>query len=84
MAERFQGEIYCGFAEHDDLAPVATIDALQTLLGARSNVVYRARVHLGTVHGYSLPDRDLYDKHAANRDWEAIFAMFRRRLPPAA
>jgi hypothetical protein len=25
-----------------------------------------------------FPDRDVYDKHAANRDWENIFAMFRR------
>jgi hypothetical protein len=27
-----------------------------------------------------LPDRDVYDRQAANRDWEYIFAMFRRQL----
>jgi hypothetical protein len=31
-------------------------------------------------HGYALPDRDLHDKRAANRDWELIFAMFRSQL----
>jgi len=25
-----------------------------------------------------LPDRDVVDKRAADRDWEIIFAMFRR------
>lgn len=80
FADRFRGEIYCGFAEHDSLAPPSTIDALQKALGGRSNVRYQARVHPKTVHGYSLPDRDLFDKQAANRDWEAIFALFRRRL----
>ena len=44
------------------------------------NVRYRANVHAGTEHGYALPDRDIFDKPAANRDWENIFAMFRRQL----
>ena len=34
----------------------------------------------GAVHGYALPDRDIHDKRAANRDWELIFEMFRRQL----
>jgi carboxymethylenebutenolidase len=37
-------------------------------------------VHRGADHGYALPDRDVFDKQAANRDWEHIFAMFRRQL----
>ena len=36
---------------------------------------------MGAVHGYGLPDRDMHHKHAANRDWEAIFAMFHRQIP---
>src|SRR4051794_15994398 len=36
---------------------------------------------IDTEHGYALPNRDIHDKHAANRDWELIFAMFRRQLP---
>ena len=31
-------------------------------------------------HGYALPERDIHDKMAANRDWELIFAMFRRQI----
>ena len=43
-------------------------------------VDYCCEVHPGAEHGYALPDRDIYDKRAANRDWELIFAMFRRQL----
>jgi len=80
LAEKYRGEIYCGFAEQDHLAPPETIATLDRILSGRGNVHYRAQVHPGTVHGYSLPDRDVYDKHATFRDWERIFAMFRRQL----
>ena len=53
---------------------------LARALEGRSNFAYRAVVHPGADHGYPLPDRDVFDKHAANRDWEIIFAMFRRCL----
>jgi carboxymethylenebutenolidase len=45
-------------------------------------VVYRPQLHLGADHGYALPDRDVYHKQAANRDWELMFAMFRAQLAP--
>jgi carboxymethylenebutenolidase len=77
---RMRGEIYCGFAERDDLAPPSTIETLGKLFNAQAGVRYRAIVHPGTEHGYSLPDRDIFDKAAANRDWEYIFAMFKRQL----
>jgi hypothetical protein len=37
-------------------------------------------VHACAEHGYTPPDRDIHDKKAANRDWELIYAMFRRQL----
>ncbi|MEA3026054.1 MAG: carboxymethylenebutenolidase, partial [Alphaproteobacteria bacterium] len=77
---KMRGEIYCGFAEKDDLAPPSTIETLARLFKDRAGVCYRSIVHPGTVHGYALPDRDIFDKPAANRDWENIFAMFRRQL----
>jgi carboxymethylenebutenolidase len=80
FVEKMRGEVYCGFAEHDDLAPPSTIETLGKLFKDQTGVRYRAIVHPGTVHGYALPDRDIFDKPAANRDWENIFAMFRRQL----
>jgi carboxymethylenebutenolidase len=80
MVDKFNGEIYCGFAEHDDLAPPETIATLDRLMKGRDNVRYRAIVHPGTVHGYSLPDRDIFHKPSHTRDWEHIFPMLRRVL----
>ena len=80
LIDRMRGEIYCGFAEHDELAPPSTIETLAKLFKGRSNVRYNAIVHPHTEHGYALPDRDIFDKPAANRDWENIFAMFKRQL----
>lgn len=76
-----KGEVYCGFGERDRHTPPATVDTLaRTLPG--NGVSYRYEVHKGADHGYALPDRDVYDRDSANRDWEIIFAMFRRRLHP--
>jgi carboxymethylenebutenolidase len=44
-------------------------------------VTYRYNRHAGAVHGYGLPARDVHHKQAANRDWEAVFAMFHRQIP---
>jgi carboxymethylenebutenolidase len=78
LADKFRGAMYCGFAEHDPLAPPETIRTLADTLGPLANLKYDYLVHPGTIHGYSLPDRDIYDKRAANRDWERIFSIFGR------
>jgi carboxymethylenebutenolidase len=80
LVDRMRGEVYCGFAEHDDLAPPATIATLAGLFKEQAGVRYRSIVHSGTEHGYALPDRDIFAKAAANRDWENIFAMFKRKI----
>jgi len=77
---KIRGEIYCGFAKHDPYAPPSTIQTLADLMKDRTDVRYRSIVHPGAHHCYALPDRDIFDKPAANRDWENIFAMFRRQL----
>ena len=84
LAPRLRGELYCGFAEKDPNATPPIRAALAEAF-ASCPVGYRFALHEGAEHGYALPDRDIHDKRAANRDWELIFAMFRRRLgAPAA
>jgi carboxymethylenebutenolidase len=78
-ATKSQGELYCGYAEHDSYATKPIIAAIADAMRS-SQAVYQPVVHIGAEHGYALPDRDVYAKHAANRDWESIFAMFRRQL----
>jgi carboxymethylenebutenolidase len=83
LVNKFRGELYCGFAEHDPSAPLPMVQELEELLKP-CPVHYRFTVHPGAEHGYALPDRDIHDKRAATRDWERIFAMFHRQIPPYA
>ena len=83
LARQFRGELYCGFAETDPYAPLSMIKELDELLRP-CEVVYRYAIHAGAVHGYALPNRDIFDARAAARDWEMIFAMFHRQIPAYA
>ena len=78
-AMKASGELYCGFAEHDPFAAPPTVEVItETMRTAR--VKFSCELHKGAEHGYALPDRDIHDKQAANRDWELMFAMWRRQL----
>ena len=83
LAPRFRGEIYCGFAETDPYAPLSMVKDLEKLLTPLP-VGYRHAIHPGALHGYALPNRDIFDAGAAARDWELIFAMFHRQIPAYA
>lgn len=80
--KKFRGEIYCGFAETDPYASPEVIKGLKEIAGDCPHLSYRYEIHEGADHGYALPDRDVFHKVGANRDWELIFAMFHRQLTP--
>jgi len=82
LLDRMRGEVYCGFAETDAYAPLPMIEELGRMFAACPSVGYHHEIHKGAVHGYALPDRDIHHKPGANRDWELIFAMYRRQLGP--
>jgi carboxymethylenebutenolidase len=79
VADNLRGELYCGYGENDRHTPPALVAEMKKIFW-RKGVTLRQIVHAGAEHGYALPDRDVFDKQAANRDWERIFAMFRRQL----
>jgi carboxymethylenebutenolidase len=72
--------MYCGFADDDPYVPPGIAVTLDSLLGNRLNLQYRSVTHAGARHGYAIPDRDVYDREAAEKDWTEIFAMFARAL----
>jgi carboxymethylenebutenolidase len=82
LADKFRGELYCGFAETDPFARPEIIRRMGEIMSRCPHVHYHHEIHKGADHGYALPDRDVFHKQGANRDWELIFAMFRRQLPP--
>ena len=74
-----RGEIYCAFAEHDNIIPAAVPAELAKAL-ARLALPARVTVHAGARHPYVFPDRAVHDAAAAAEDWTAVFAMFARQL----
>jgi carboxymethylenebutenolidase len=82
LAERVTGELYFACAEFDDYAPTEMVDGLTAHLAA---VGTNARVewYPGVHHGFAFPLRPVYDKAAAERHWERLFALFARNLGPA-
>ena len=78
--DRMQGEVYCGFGELDQHAPPTIARDIERRFKNNSQVAYSASVHAGAQHGYTMPDRNVYNHVAAENDWTAIFEMFRRQL----
>lgn len=79
-AAKIQGEMYFGCAETDEHAPKQMIDDLENHL-ASTDIKSRIEWYPGTEHGFVFPLRQgKYNKAAAERHWERLFAMYRRCL----
>lgn len=74
-----KGEIYIACAEHDKLAPLPMVEELRVLFD-RSGVAGELEMYPGVHHGFAFPQRWCYDKPAAERHWERLLALYRRRL----
>jgi carboxymethylenebutenolidase len=77
IAARTTGEAYCGFAELDPFGSADVRERLEAEF-ARAGARLTSTVHSGAQHGYALPERDVHDAEAANRDWTTIYAMLAR------
>jgi carboxymethylenebutenolidase len=73
--QRTDARLYFGCAETDQYAPKETIDALQAEL-ERTGGNAEVEVYPGTHHGFAFPQRPVYNKAAAERHWERLFALF--------
>lgn len=72
-------ELYIACAEHDDLAPLPMVDQLRVLF-RQSGASGEIELYPGVHHGFAFPQRWCYDKTAAERHWERLIALYRRRL----
>ncbi|HTW70180.1 MAG TPA: dienelactone hydrolase family protein [Acetobacteraceae bacterium] len=77
--DRVKGELYIGCAEHDDLAPLPMVEELRGLF-ERAGSPGEIELYPGVHHGFAFPQRWCYDKPAAERHWERLIALYRRRL----
>jgi len=79
-AQKAKAELYFACAEHDTYAPLEMVQALDASLKAGT---HKAEVELypGVHHGFAFPQRGaVYDKTAAERHWERLFALWDRTL----
>jgi carboxymethylenebutenolidase len=79
LADRARGELYFACAEFDDYAPPEMVDGLEAHL-ASTGINARLERYPGVHHGFAFPLRPAYDKAAAERHWERLFALFERNL----
>ena len=75
--QKVKGELYISCAEHDDLAPPEMVKELKVLFNS-SGVEGELEVHPDVHHGFAFPLRWCYDKDAAERHWERLFALYKR------
>jgi carboxymethylenebutenolidase len=76
---KVEGELYIACAEHDNLAPLPMVDELRTLF-ARAGTAGEIELYPCVHHGFAFPQWWCYDKPAAERHWERLIALYRRRL----
>jgi carboxymethylenebutenolidase len=77
--DKVTGELYIACAEHDALAPLPMVEELQGWF-TRAGVAGEIEMYPGVHHGFAFPQRWCYDKPAAERHWERLLALYRRRL----
>ena len=72
-------ELYFGCAEVDHWAPLEMLPPLREAL-AKGGADAEVELYPGVEHGFAFPQRAVYDRDAAERHWERLFALWRRRL----
>ncbi|CAN7235312.1 dienelactone hydrolase family protein [Phenylobacterium sp. LjRoot219] len=84
ILQRATAEFYFACAEHDDWSPVELAEPLEQAAKAYGPPT-EVEIYAGAHHGFAFPERPVYDLAAAERHWERLFSLFRRRLQaPAA
>jgi carboxymethylenebutenolidase len=73
------GELYIACAEFDDLAPLDMVEELRGLFAAAGSPG-ELELCRGVHHGFAFPERRVYDRPAAERHWERLISLYRRRL----
>lgn len=74
-----KGELYFACAEEDHWAPLAVVSELKAVLEA-SPATAEVEIYPGVEHGFAFSSRHAYNRAAAERHWERLFALFRRAI----
>jgi carboxymethylenebutenolidase len=72
-------EVYLGYADNDRSATPEQIAALDAALDA-AGVRHETEVYEGAAHGYTMADTPAYHAAAAERHYDALFALLDRTI----
>ena len=78
-AGELTAEVYLGHADNDRSMTSENIAALERAL-READVSYRSELYEGAAHGYTMADTSSYDEGAAERHFEALFALLDRTI----
>ena len=79
VAGQAKAELYFAFGEMDHLTPAKDVETLRAAL-EKTAVRHEIEMYEGGAHGFVFPQRASYHKANAERHWERLFDLFRRRL----
>ncbi len=78
-AGELTAEVYFGHADNDRSMTPENIAALEQAL-EEAHVTYSSEVYEGAAHGYTMADTAMYDERAAERHFDALFALLGRAV----
>lgn len=78
-ASEIDAELYFGFADNDHSMNAEQIATLERALD-EAGVTYVSEVYEGAAHGYTMSDTPAYDEAAAERHFQALFALLGRTV----
>ena len=79
IANKIKGEVYLAFAEKDVWVPSEVLKKIKDYFSKINNKVI-IDIYKGTNHGFAFPNRNTYDKGAANKHWIKLLDLFERNL----
>jgi len=77
-----KGELYFGHADKDAYSPPEQVKAMDDALKA-AGVKFESELYVGALHGYTMPDLQVYNKDAAEKHWVKMLELFKRTLKTA-
>jgi carboxymethylenebutenolidase len=80
-AQKSEAAIYVAWAETDHYAPLEELEPFKQALDGLDAEV---ELYKGVEHGFAFPGRPAYDRDAAERHWERLFALYGRTLQSLA
>jgi carboxymethylenebutenolidase len=81
-ARQAKAELYIACAEIDHYVPLEMVAPLREAL-RDTGVNAEVELYPGVEHGFAFPQRaTVFNKDAAERHWERLFALYQRRLRP--